>query len=78
MQSKNGTQRIHAEIRRYVSKRRSSYPVSVADLVRRIRYAAPEIGLDDRELAELVAAEIIQSGGNVAFDTHCGAKPNEN
>jgi len=66
--------RLRAAIRNYVQTRGDNYPISIADMTRRIRYIMPEISATDRELGEQIAQALIEAGGNVAFDSRLEMK----
>ncbi|WEX08280.1 hypothetical protein [Chelativorans sp. AA-79] len=61
-------QRLATAIRHYVRNRRSTYPISISEMVRRSQYALPGLNISENELADLIAREIITLGGNVSFD----------
>jgi len=63
------SQRIREAVRAFVRGRTSDFPISVADLAERVRYSFAGLQATDRELADLIASEIIYAGGNVSFDS---------
>jgi len=66
--------RLRAAIRNYVQTRSDNYPISIADMTRRIRYVMPEITGTDEELGEQIAQALIEAGGNVVFDSRVAMK----
>ena len=62
------TTRVQKAVRSFVRNRASDFPISISDLSRRIRYAFPDMVGTEREIADLLAREIILAGGNVSFD----------
>lgn len=62
--------RVRQAVRAFVLNRASDFPISIADLAKRVRYAFPSLSATERELADLIASEIIKAGGNVSFDTN--------
>jgi len=61
--------RVKEAVRTLVQKRTSDFPISIADIAERVRYAFGDFQMSDRELADLIAGEIIKAGGNVSFDS---------
>ena len=66
--SSQSVPRLRAAIRNYVLNQSDTYPISIADMTRRVRYIMPEITWTDDELGEQIAQAVIEAGGNVAFD----------
>ena len=64
--------RVRQAVRSFVHNRANDFPISVADLAQRVRFAFADFKATDRELADLIAREIILAGGNVEFDTRAG------
>src|SRR5690606_5047356 len=62
--------RIREAVRSFVRTRTRDFPISITDLVDRVRYVFADYQATDRELADLIALEIIHAGGNVWFDTN--------
>lgn len=62
------TLRAREAIRSFVRNRKSDFPISIADLAKRVRYVLPGFDGTERDLADLIAREIIDAGGNVSFD----------
>ena len=67
--------RLRAAIRHFVQNRSGNYPVSIADMTRRIRYIMPEVTGTDEELGEQIAQALIEAGGNIAFDSRLERNP---
>lgn len=64
--------RLRLVIREYLSSRRCDRPVSIARLRDRVRCEIPDLTETDDVLGEMIAAEIIENGGNVRFDGRTG------
>jgi hypothetical protein len=64
--------RIPSQLRRafqeFLKRRGNERPVSVANMIRRTRYAFPDIDLSDDELEAAIAEEVISVNGNIDFD----------
>jgi hypothetical protein len=61
--------RVREAVSILVRKRATDFPISIADIAERVRYAFGDLQATDRELTDLIAAEIIKAGGNVSFDS---------
>jgi hypothetical protein len=60
--------KLRDALRTYMERRRTQRPVSIKTMLKRTRYAMPELTASDEELAEMIAEQIILNGGNVDFD----------
>lgn len=60
--------RLKEALRTFMERRTSRRPVSITMMLKRTRYAMPELAVSDEELAEIIAEQIIINGGDVDFD----------
>ncbi|MCR4266833.1 hypothetical protein [Nitratireductor sp. ZSWI3] len=64
--------RLSAGLRHYISKGPTTVPVALSDLMARVRYIMPELQIEDGELEDLLAKEIMEcSKRPILFDGRC-------
>lgn len=61
--------RLRDALRSYMERRNTRRPISISTMVKRTRYAMPELTVSDEELAAMIAEQIVLNGGDVDFDT---------
>lgn len=66
----NAPPALRRALQELLQRRQTDRPVSIADMMQRTRCALPDLTLDDDDLEQIIAVEIIERHGDIAFDRH--------